>query len=89
MTLVQIDLRRSREPRPGAAPPAPKPAGAPTWRSAAVTARALGVGLVLLIPLAEPALRSLPALVLMMIGLAVLGLIAALLRPTGAEVDPS
>lgn len=86
MTLVQIDLRRGREPRPSAAPLPLPPAAAPTRRPAAVTARVLGVGLVLLVPLAAPALRSLPALVVLLIGLAVLGLIAALLRH--AEVDP-
>ena len=79
MTLVQIDLRRSREPRPNVAPPR-RPEQGP--------ARALGVGLILLVPLAEPALRSLHALVLLLIGLTMLGLIAALLRTGGEEIDP-
>jgi len=47
----------------------------------------LAVGLILLVPLAEPALRSGPALALLLVGLCVLGLIAALLRPHSAKVD--
>lgn len=87
MTLVQIDLRRSRESRPTAtpttAPPAPRPAPV---RSAA-GAGVLGVALVVLLPLAEPALGSAPTLALLLVGLAMVGLIAALIRPT-AEVPP-
>lgn len=79
MTLVQIDLRRSREPRPAVVPRRRQRPGA---------ARVLGVGLILLVPLTEPALRSLYALVLLWIALAMLGLIAALLRPADGEVDP-
>ncbi len=79
MTLVQIDLRRSREPRPSVAPPR-RPGPGP--------ARVLGIGLILLVPLAEQALRNLHALVLLLTGLAMLGLLAAQLRPAHGEVDP-
>lgn len=89
MTLVQIDLQRGRDPRATSAAPAAgmvvAPAAAPTSRA---VASLLGVGLILLVPLAEPALRNGPTLALLLVGLGMLGLLAVLLRPVG-EVDPS
>nr|WP_293173265.1 hypothetical protein [Nannocystis sp.] len=43
--------------------------------------------MIVLVPLAGPAVHSGPALALLLVGLAVLGLIAAFLRPC-AGVDP-
>ncbi len=92
MTLVQIDLQRGRDRRP--VPPAVASA---TVTSAAVTsatahrslsrAFAPGVGLILLAPLTGTAVQSGSTLALLLVGLGVLGLTAALVRP-GAEVDP-
>jgi len=48
----------------------------------------LGIGLILLVPLAEQALRNLHALMLLLTGLAMLGLLAAQLRPAHGEIDP-
>ncbi len=47
----------------------------------------LAVGMILLVPLAGPALHSGSALALLLVGLSVLGLIAAFLRPH-AGVEP-
>ncbi len=47
----------------------------------------LGIGLILLVPLAVPALHSGPAFALLLVGLGILGLIAALLHPH--KVGPS
>ena len=47
----------------------------------------LAPGMILLVPLAGPALHSGPALALLLVGLAVLGLIAAFLHPH-AGVEP-
>lgn len=49
---------------------------------------ALGGGLILLGPLASAALTSHATLAVLLAGLGVLGLIAALLRPAFHEVDP-
>ena len=97
MTLVQIDLRRDRARATGrtdaaegdhAARPADACAdGAVASDSperahaAAFVGLVLGGGLVLLAPLATLALTSRAALVVLLAGLAALGLFAALLRP--------
>lgn len=93
VTLVQIDLRRGRGARPSSAAPAAVLFAvsdtAPTLaRVTASPALVLGVGMVLLMPLAEPAMRGAPTLALLLIGLAVLGLLAVLLRPVHPKVGP-
>jgi len=101
VTLVQIDLRRrpaAGEPDArdgvavrGASEPARDDAAPPDQKDSLLPASAglaLAGGLVLLGPLAVRALASTPAFTLLLAGLAVLGLIAALLRPALAEVDP-
>jgi hypothetical protein len=90
VTLVQIDLRRGRDPRPTPAAPAVGVVVAPADRShtGPSSAAIFGIGLVLLLPLAEPALRSGATLALLLVSLGILGLIAALLRPGRAEVAP-
>lgn len=101
VTLVQIDLRRrpaASEPDArdsvavrGASEPARDDAASPDQKDSLLPASAglaLAGGLVLLAPLAVRALASTPAFTLLLAGLGVLGLIAALLRPALAEVDP-
>jgi hypothetical protein len=93
VSLVQIDLRRGRDRRPdhpapasatvGTATPAVRTARAPAW-----PALAPAVGMILLAPLAGSALHSGSTLGLLLVGLGVLGLTAALLGPA-SEVDPS
>lgn len=85
MNLVQIDLRRGRDPHPAAAAPAVDSRVASTRRAG--PGPVLGVGVILLVPLAEPALRSGPTLALLLVGLMMLGLIVALFHPGSAEVD--
>lgn len=97
MTLVQIDLRRGRDRRP--VPPAPVSAAVvpaavvpaaivPATEQRSVSrAFAPAVGLILLAPLTGTAVQSGSTLALLLVGLGVLGLTAALVRP-GAEVDP-
>ena len=104
MTLVQIDLRRDRaratagtdaaEGDHAARAAGSGPGGAVSSDSpdrahaAACVGLVLGGGLVLLAPLATLALTSRTALVVLLAGLAALGLIAALGRPD-LEGDPS
>jgi hypothetical protein len=90
VTLVQIDLKRGRDSRFRPAAPAAGVLDAPALEPGRTTGSAavLGVGLVLLVPLAAPAFHSDPAYALLLVGLGVLGLIAALLRPRHAEFDP-
>jgi hypothetical protein len=98
VTLVQIDLRRDRaragtdaaegdpaRPEEAAAAPGAVPSDSPS--SDATTGLVLGGGLVLLAPLATLALAQRSALFVLLIGLAALGLFAALVRPGPAEVD--
>lgn len=85
MSLVQIDLRRRRDPRPVGPSEGPRTSGV---APGAPSGLALGVGVILLVPLAGPALSSDPVLALLLVGLGVLGLIAALLRPGQAGDTP-
>ena len=87
MTLVQIDLQRGRDPRPPPAAPAAGIVVAPEPSRTHSPAAVLGIGLILLVPLAAPALHSGPAFALLLVGLGILGLIAALLHPH--KVGPS
>lgn len=66
---------------------APVPVDSPATGDAPFAGLALAGGLVLLAPLASLALHSRPALIVLLAGLAALGLFAALLRPALAEVD--
>ncbi len=98
MSLVQIDLRRTRadaaedttspaagdhaHEAPAAETPVPTDSLGP-----AVAGLPLAGGLILLAPVAAAASTGVAAFIVLLIGLTILGMLTALLRPTLAEVD--
>ena len=103
MSLVQIDLRRGSTRATADSAPAgiaiPEGDGRPVDMAGgadaghgvgrATAGMVLAGGMVLLAPIAAAAVTSATAAAVLLVGLLLLGMLAVLLRPTLAEVDPS